>query len=368
LTVVRFLLAALTLAAASMWQQPHAAQAQYRAASMEYGASVFVLGHPDTTDRDFAMLKAAGISWAKIPVLWKSIEKNCNDCYDFTDLDRVVNSANASGIKLIARVDHQPEWSRTIPAENGPSDNPEDYADIISAIVARYGSARLPVIEVWNEPNLTREWGNAPINRESAAQYVHMLQRAYEEAKKKDPNITILSAGLSPTGTADGTAQPDDQYLMWMYEEGLARWTDGIGLHGNSYGLPPETPLMSDPSRPHASFYFRRVEQLHDIMVQAGDGNKQVWLLEFGYTSDKVNPSYSWFAIDENTKADYIVKALKYAKTNWPWVAQMTVWAFADPEWTQANEQYWWAITEPDGSPRPAYTAIQQARSTGVLP
>ena len=117
-----------------------------------------------------------------------------------------------------------------------------------------------------------------------------------------------------------------------------------------------------------ALLYFRRVEQLHDIMVAAGDGNKQVWLLEFGYTSDKVNPNYSWFAIDENTKADYIVKALQYARTNWPWVAQMTVWAFSDPEWTQSNEQYWWAITEPDGTARPAYTAIQQARSTGALP
>jgi hypothetical protein len=26
---------------------------------------------------------------------------------------------------------------------------------------------------------------------------------------------------------------------------------------------------------------------------------------------------------------------------------------------TQQSEQYWWAITNPDGTPRPAYTALK---------
>jgi len=37
----------------------------------------------------------------------------------------------------------------------------------------------------------------------------------------------------------------------------------------------------------------------------------------------------------------------------------------ADPEWTEADEQYWWAITRPTvpGEPAdvlPAYTALQR--------
>lgn len=32
----------------------------------------------------------------------------------------------------------------------------------------------------------------------------------------------------------------------------------------------------------------------------------------------------------------------------------------ADPDWTaEDNEQWWWAITYPDGSKRPAYKALQ---------
>ena len=72
---------------------------------------------------------------------------------------------------------------------------------------------------------------------------------------------------------------------------------------------------------------------------------------------------------NEQTKGEYIVRALAYAKQNWqPWIAVMTVWTLADPEWSQRNEQYWWAITEPDGTPRDSYAVIAEARSTGQLP
>ena len=35
---------------------------------------------------------------------------------------------------------------------------------------------------------------------------------------------------------------------------------------------------------------------------------------------------------------------------------------------TPVNEQYWWAINEPDGTPRPALTKFKEARASGVLP
>ena len=67
------------------------------------------------------------------------------------------------------------------------------------------------------------------------------------------------------------------------------------------------------PTFGHASFYFRRVEQLREVMVRNGDADKKVWLLEFGWTSDTVHPNYSWFAVSEDKKADNILKALDYA-------------------------------------------------------
>ena len=42
----------------------------------------------------------------------------------------------------------------------------------------------------------------------------------------------------------------------------------------------------------------------------------------------------------------------------------MTVIYLPDPSWTRDQEQFYWAITNQDGSPRPAYTALRQVLTT----
>jgi hypothetical protein len=375
LAIVRYVLTAALLASVALTVSPGNTQAQYVAPAVEIGIGAFPMGHPEATVQDFDAMVAAGITWARIPVLWRSIEGACNDCFDWADLDRVVAEASARGIRLIAKVDHQPAWSRAVPAENGPPDNIEDYADVVAQIVGRYAAGspygQIPVIEVWNEVNLSREWGDVPITRDTASQYVYMLRRAYEQAKLKDPSVTIISSGLAPTGTADGTAMPDDVYLQWMYEDGLAAYSDGVGLIANGFGIPPATEVMSDPSRPHPSFYFRHIEQMHDIMVLNGD-TAQVWIMEHGYTTDnRPDSPYAWHAVpSEEVKGQYIVEAIQYAQQYWtPWVAELTIWTMADPEWTPTFEQYYWAINEPSinlpdstaFTARESYNVIQRA-------
>jgi hypothetical protein len=73
--------------------------------------------------------------------------------------------------------------------------------------------------------------------------------------------------------------------------------------------------------------------------------------------------------VSAEQQADYIVRAYKFAAQSWaPWIGVMFLWTMADSAWTEANEQYWWSITGPDGSTRPAYTAVQGARASGALP
>ena len=66
-----------------------------------------------------------------------------------------------------------------------------------------------------------------------------------------------------------------------------------------------------------------------------------------------------WHAVDEDTKSKYVVQALQYARANYSgWLAAMNIWAFSDPAWTPNDEQYWWAITNPDGTPRAAKSVL----------
>jgi hypothetical protein len=244
----------------------------------------------------------------------------------------------------------------------------------VSALVSRYKTGspygQVHAIEVWNEPNIEREWGNSVINQRQAADYVRLLGGAYQAAKAADPNVTVVTAGLSPTGVTNGMSADDVTYLQWLFDAGLKGGVnyDALGAHGNTQAPCASCALSSLPGFGHASFYFRRIEQIRDVQVRNGDANRQVWLLEFGWTSDRIHPAYAWFAVTEDQKAQNIVDAFEYARTNWsPWIGVMTLWTLPDPNWPKEREEYWWAITNSDGSPRQAYTAVKAARLAGRL-
>ena len=342
--------------------------------SPDYGLSMFLWAQPTTTDRDLKIATGANFHWEKTLFQWRSIEGKAKGVYDWTEADRVVKASTAAGVKIIARIDFQPDWARKDKARNGPPDNYQDYADFVAAFASRYkpGSTMgtIDAIEIWNEVNLNREWGDQVINRQQAADYVRLLTLAYRAAHAAQPNIVIISAGLSPTGVKTADAWDDAEYMQWLFDAGMKGGVnyDVLGAHGNTQAPEVDVPLNSLPAFGHPSFYFRRVEQLRDIQVKAGDSNRQIWLLEFGWTADKIHGNYSWFAVTEDKKADNIIKAFQYARQNWsPWIGVMTLWTLSDPTWTPEREEYWWAIDNPDGTPRAALTAVRTARLNGSI-
>jgi polysaccharide biosynthesis protein PslG len=190
---------------------------------------------------------------------------------------------------------------------NGPPDNYQDYWDFVSTFVTRYRAdsqiGRVDAIEVWNEPNIDREWGDETINAASAADYVRLLNGAYAVAKAANPELVVVSAGLSPTGVTDNHSADDLQYLQWMYDAGLQGKFDAPGAHANTQAPDPLVPLNSLKDFPHPSFYFRRIEQLRQVMMDRGDASRRVWLTEWGWTADQVHPAYSWLAVTEDKKS-----------------------------------------------------------------
>jgi polysaccharide biosynthesis protein PslG len=352
-----------------------AARGPYRAASPEYGVSAFLYDQPATTQRDLGKVQALGFGWVKSVFRWIDIEPGYKGDYHWGEADRVVQTANAAGLRIIARLDFQPGWARAGSyIRNAPPDNYQDYADMVYAFVARYSEGspygRVQAVQIWNEPNLMREWGERPITQQSAAEYVRLLSLSYKAAHGAEPSITVIGGSLSPTGVSDpACCQPDDQYLQWMFQFGLKGNYDVLGVNANVQcpcvdAAPGTVAGFGDPS-----FYFRRTEQLHDIMVANGDGDKQVWLMEFGWTTDPVHASYSWYATTEAKKAELIVQAFQFARQNWaPWIGVMSLWSISDPQWGPEDEQVWWSVTNPDGTTRPAYDRLLQARVTGELP
>ncbi|HZK66634.1 MAG TPA: hypothetical protein VFD42_03710, partial [Chloroflexota bacterium] len=346
----------------------------YRAQSPEYGVIPFLIGSKNTTQRDLEKMLDAGFGWQKSLFQWYWIEHAGKGQFNWVDTDRVVQASNALGIKVIARMDFPPDWARADKSHNGPPDSYQDYADFVYATVDRYKTGspygRVHAVELWNEANLAREWGNRKPN---AAEYVQLLKAGYEAAKRADPNITVIGASLTPTGTYDDSVTPDDVFLQQMYDAGGKAYFDVLGAHGAGYKAPPSMSpeqAAADPSYGgNRIFTFRRVEDLRAVMVRNDDSGKQIWLTEFGWTSDPIHPDYAWHRVTEEQKAQYIVDAYRWAKDNWsPWIGVMALWNMPDPTWTQEREEYWWSITNPDSSNRPAFDQLKAARQNGTLP
>ena len=330
--------------------------------SPDYGMHVFMWWKPDTALRDLGLVQEMGFTWVKQKFPWREIEGIEKGQYDWYRSDYIVEETEKAGLKLLVRLDQQPYWSE--PAdnqwqENGPPGDMADFADFCGAVAARY-RGRIGAYQVWNEPNLSREWGNRPPD---PAAYTELLAACYTAIKAADPAAVVVSAGLAPTGTDNDAAMPDTAFLQGMYDAGAAAYFDVLGANAPGYKAPPEL----DPAAAVAPEYgggrwfaFRHVEDLRAMMVANGDGHKQVAILELGWTTDQVNPDYAWHAVDEATQADYLVRAYQYAVAHWrPWVGLMTTIYIAEWEWTPENEQWWWAVVLPDGTPRPAYFALK---------
>lgn len=377
-TFVSLLFVAVAVVSGAIWRQ-HVAQPRPDAffASPDYGIHTSFWWRPEIVWRDLDLVREMGFTWVKQPVAWREIEGIQKGRYDWYRLDEVIVPAvEERGLNLLARLDHTPFWAYpdpTQPTDNGPPADYDDFGDFCGTIAARY-RGRIRAYQVWNEPNLHREWGLQP---PSPAAYTELLKRCYLAIKSADPDAIVISAGLAPTATHDDTAMPDTLFLQGMYDAGAAAYFDVLGLNAPGYKAPPD--LSPDEAAASAEyggqreFAFRHVETMRALMTANGDAHKQVAILEMGWITDDPNhlrterslqelhAPYAWFAVDEATQARYLVEAYAYARAHWqPWIGLMTTIYIADYDWRpETHEQWWWSIVLPDGTPRPAYEALK---------
>lgn len=337
-----------------------------RMKSPEAGVQLFLWGIPDI-GRDLDLARNAGFKWIKQMFQWDHIERDGKGQFLWGEPDRLVRAANNYGLKIVARIDFSPRWAvpRQATGHNIPPQNYADFGDFVYELVNRYKAGsphgQIHAYEIWNEPNLAREWGDRPPN---AGEYVQLLKTAYLAAKRADRNAVVVTAGLSPTGTLSPEARPDDLYLEEMYRAGAKDYFDVLGVHAAGFRAPPEmSPDEIAANKEYGGqrfFGFRRVEDLRQIMVRNGDEGKQVMVLEMGWSTDnRPGSPYAWHAVSEKEKGEYIVRAYQFAQKSWsPWMGMMSTIYVSAPHWTPNDEQYYWSITEPNGSPRPSYSYI----------
>lgn len=328
-------------------------------------------------DTWFIMLqraKAMNIHWIKMQADWSFLQPNRPDEFEqsFRLFVGHVQQAKNMGFRVLISIAKAPTWARTVDAaESGPPDNPQALADFIRFLVGQAKAENIDGYEIWNEPNLVREWrGGLPF---SGAGYMQLFAPAHEAIRQVDPDAVIITAGLAPTGNLDGSVD-DREYLRQMYAAGLARYTDiVVGFHPYSWGNPPDFVCCDKiPDRgwdddPHF-FFADTIREYREIMQQNGHG-VQLWGTEFGWSTWEGFPSSApepWIAYNSaQDQLNYTVRAFEMAQSL-DYIGLMFLWNlnFAGPDLIQNSVEVagYSLFFDPGGAAqqRPLYDVLTQ--------
>jgi len=332
---------------------------------------------PAKRERQMQMIAAAGFKWIRQEFAWADIEIAAKG--DFTDrrndprgvdawakYDDIVALAQKYDVQVVARLTSPPAWSRRDGTARGafaPPDDISDYADFVEATLRRY-QGRLRFVQIWNEPNLTPEWGDCPTCGVDPEAYTRLLCAAYERAKSVDPEAVIISGALGQTLTLNRFPPTgginEFVFLQRMYDAGAGRCFDILSV--NDYGL------GSGPTDRRLRFNitnFARPMYLRDVMVKNGDERKPIWIAEVGWNAVPNDPTIvQWGEFGRVTpeqQGEYLVRAYQRIRAEWPWVGVAFTWFFKPADEHERNQaKYYFRLVDPDFTPLPAYEAIKE--------
>jgi hypothetical protein len=293
------------------------------------------------------MVREMGTPWLIEYFPWAYHER-LPGFFDWSHSDLVIDHANQQGLTVIARLGFVPEWAR--PADSAASFlAPEDYGkfgDYVHAFVERY-RGKVDYIIIWNEPNLTLEWGFQPVD---PAGYTELLRIAYQRAKEANPEVQVLGGALAPNLAPPGDefALNDLLYLRGMLDAGAGEVMDGLAVHAYGWVYPADDPPAPDVVN------FRRVELIHDLLVENGDGDLPIHITEGGWND---HPRWTR-AVKPGQRSAYTIDAYQLAR-DWPWLESLSMWAFRYP-WPAKTYLDYFTFVTPDFVPKPIYEEVER--------
>ncbi len=194
----------------------------------------------------------------------------------------------------------------------------QSFEENFARWAARLAAAGADGIEVWNEPNIDREWQPGYISPEA---YTRLLCATYKAVKAANPNTLVIAAAPAPTGAFDEctpTGCDDRMFLQGIYAAGGAECMDYLGVHYN-FGATPPSAISGHPAddgRHHHSWYFLPQMQLYYNIF---GGTKRLFYTELGYASQEGVPPFPdhlWWARETTNaqQAAWLAEAVQLAR------------------------------------------------------
>jgi polysaccharide biosynthesis protein PslG len=314
----------------------------------ETGVSLYgsVLEWPRATlERDLDRVKAMGATWVRVPLNWITIEMHGKGRLEWARPDILVQEANERDLRILGVVSYTPQWAR--PAGRPGSDPPTnlgDYARFVQALAKRYGPRGVHHWEIWNEPNIAATWTPRP----DPARYTAMLKQASRAIKQVDRRAVVLTAGMSPAWNApDGSQIAPTTFIARVYANGGRGAFDAVAHHPSTF--PHRSTVAASWSA------FQQTPDMHAVMRANGDRTKRIWASEIGFPTGR-----SSAAVSEQSQAKYLVESLR-SWTGFTFSGPVFVYSMRDEGPDKADHFQNFGLVRTNGSPKPAYTALQRA-------
>ncbi|MFN8525932.1 MAG: cellulase family glycosylhydrolase [Chloroflexota bacterium] len=293
--------------------------------------------------QQFRLARDVGADIIRGTVLWSEVEPGKRGEYNagyLARLDEIVAQAEEQRLKPVFSVALTPCWASGDPNKNCrsgkwkywyPPEDPEDYAAVFGYLTARYRD-RVLAWEIWNEPNLSKYWGDIPPD---PVKYTQMVRAV----RSSSPDAFLLAGSLSFS---------DVGYLESMYDSGAQGAFDALALH--PYTWRPPSDCSVEPEYTFAC----GIEKIRRLMIARGD-ERDIWFTEFGWTS---------LEIGEPAQAAYLASAYSILE-RWPYVRAAAWYSLLDRAWdtpgfSSADRECCFGLYRADATGKPAARAMRR--------
>ncbi len=290
-------------------------------------------------------MAAAGVDWVRIDIGWSSFEEHCRGCYSdwYIDiLDFTIDAARARGINVLGMLWRTPGWANGGAGVYAPPTNPLDYT-LAARWAAEHFRGRVAAWEVWNEPNEDYFWTG------TAEDYARLVQVAYPGFKAGDPLAKVVLGG---------PAYNDTGWLADLYDLGIQGSFDIMSTH--PYQAPADLPPEAPDTGGNNIWLLSHVRAVRDLMASHGDGHKDIWFTEFGWSSHG-NPAGlpPWDqGVTEAQQGDYLVRTMEYVADHHPYVTNLFWYNERNRQTGDLHLDNYGLLTR-NLAPKPVYDALK---------
>lgn len=290
-------------------------------------------------DAQVDRIAALGVGWIRVDIPWFEVERVRGTRHWYA-MDRMVNSANRAGLKVVAILTTVPAWSRdggTWRTGMSTDEQQWHFIEYAKEAATRY-AGKVTAFEVWNEPNLKAFWEPGP----DPHRYASLLKQVVPVIRAAAPDAVIVSG--SPGGIAPGSSDIDPrEWYRIMYRLGAAQMVDALGLHPYPNAWAP-TPKAYSGEMMH-SF------AIQEIAKSYGEPDKPLWGTETGV------PTAGEASYSEETQAAMVAQ-LHGHWTRLRAPGPLIFYTLTDPE-LEGREGHF-GLYRRDGSAKPAADALRR--------